>query len=272
MTVATIATDIRRRRRVELPAVVRKALLLVVLIGVWQAYVDLTHVSHLLFASPWQTAKAFGRGWARGQLGSPTAVTLRLLGEGVGIGAGVALVFTVLATLSRVGEDLLELLTAIFNPLPGMAILPLAMLWFGINESAIIFTIALSTIWPIAIALSVGFRTVSPTLTAVGRTIGLSRLRLVTDVLLPAALPSAIGGVRAAWAFGWRTVIAAELVFGVAGSRGGLGNYINNARLYLLTPQVFAGLVTIALLGIAFELVFALLERRTIVRWGMSRT
>jgi NitT/TauT family transport system permease protein len=253
-------------------AFLRKVILVALLIAVWEAYVDVSHVSHLLFASPWQTARAFWHGWEHGALAHPTAVTLRVLAVGIGIGAAIALVFTVLASLTRLGSDLLELLTALFNPLPGMAILPLAMLWFGIDTNAIVFTIALSTIWPIAIALSVGFRTVSPTLVAVGRTIGLSRLRLVTDVLLPAALPSAIGGIRAAWAFGWRTVIAAELVFGVAGGQGGLGNYINNARLYLLTPQVFAGLLTIALLGIGFELLFAQLERRTVVRWGMSRT
>ena len=98
-----------------------------------------------------------------------------------------------------------------------------------------------------------GFRTVSPTIVAVGRNIGLSRLRVVTDVLIPAALPHAVTGLKTAWAFGWRTMIASELVFGVAGSKGGLGNYINNARLYFLTPRIFAGLVTIALLGVVFE-------------------
>lgn len=124
--------------------------------------------------------------------------------------------------------------------------------------------------WPVAINLSAGFKTVSPTLIAVGRNIGLSRLRIVTDVLAPAALPHAVSGLKTAWAFGWRTVIAAELVFGVAGSKGGLGNYINNARLYLLTPRVFAGLVTIAVLGVVFESFFGALEAHTTVRWGMK--
>ncbi len=161
-----------------------------------------------------------------------------------------------LAALSTFGTDLLELLTSIFNPLPGVVILPLAMLWFGIDSGAILFTVAFATVWPIAINLSMGFRTVSPTIVAVGRNIGLSRLRVVTDVLIPAALPHAVTGLKTAWAFGWRTMIASELVFGVAGSKGGLGNYINNARLYFLTPRIFAGLVTIALLGVVFESVF----------------
>jgi NitT/TauT family transport system permease protein len=156
------------------------------------------------------------------------------------------------------------------NPLPGVAVLPLAMLLFGLNETALRFVIVNATIWPIAIALSTGFKTTNPTIVAVGRNIGLSRVRVITDVLAPAALPYAISGLKTAWAFGWRTIIAAELVFGVAGSEGGLGNFINNARLYLLTDQMFAGLVTIALLGVLFEMLFGMLERRTVVRWGMK--
>ena len=253
-----------------LPAWLRKALLLAAIVGVWQAYVSLGHVSHFLWATPWQTGRTFVTGWSDGSLAGPTWTTLQILLESVGIGAGIAVAFTVFAALSKPGADLLELLTSIFNPLPGVAILPLAMLWFGINSSAIVFTIALSTIWPIAINLSMGFRTVSPTIVAVGRNIGLSRFRVVTDVLAPAALPHAVTGLKSAWAFGWRTAIASELVFGVAGSKGGLGNYINNARNFLLTPRVFAGLVTIAILGVLFDVLFGAAERRTVVRWGMK--
>ena len=256
----------------RLPVWVRKGILLVALVGVWEAYVALSHINHLLFASPWQTLHAFANGWADGSLAGPTWTTLRILLEAFGIGLGVALGFTVLATLSALGTDLLELLTAVFNPLPGVVVLPLAMLWFGIDTNAIVFTVAFATVWPIAINMSMGFRTVSPTVIAVGRTIGLSRLRVVTDVLVPAALPHAVAGLKTAWAFGWRTMIASELVFGVAGSKGGLGNYINNARLFFLTPRIFAGLVTIAILGVVFESVFGIAERATVVRWGMKHS
>ena len=130
--------------------------------------------------------------------------------------------------------------------------------------------IANATFWTIAINVSSGFRTVNQTIVAVGRNIGLSSYRLVTDVLAPAALTNAIAGLKTAWAFGWRTIIAAELVFGVSGAEGGLGFFINNAKLYLQIPHVFAGLVTIAVLGVAFEVLFGVIERRTVVRWGMK--
>jgi sulfonate transport system permease protein len=258
----------------RLPVWLRRVLLLAALVAIWQAYASWSTFgsNELLFASPADTAKAFWDGWRDGTLARATWETLRILLVGVAIGAFVAALFTLLATLTQVGEDLLELLTAILNPLPGVAVLPLALLWFGLSTKAIVFAIANATIWPIAINLTTGFKTVNPTIVAVGRNIGLSHVRLVTDVLAPAALPSAISGLKTAWAFGWRTVVAAELVFGVVGGEGGLGTYINNAKLYLFTPQMFAALLTIALLGVAFELLFGALERRTTIRWGMQRS
>lgn len=271
MTTTASTVAVQRPRALgweRLPVWVRRGILAAGLILAWHLYA--VHKGPLLIATPWQTAEAFWDGWADGALASQTWTTLRILLLGVGTGALIAAVLTAFATLTKVGEDLLILLTSILNPLPGVAVLPLAMLLFGLNETALRFVIANATIWPIAIALSTGFKTTNPTIVAVGRNIGLSRIRVITDVLAPAALPHAISGLKTAWAFGWRTIIAAELVFGVAGSEGGLGNYINNARLYLLTPQMFAGLVTIALLGVVFETLFGALERRTVVRWGMK--
>ncbi len=254
----------------RLPAPIRYLLLVAALIAIWQAYWVIKDPSPLQFSGPRDAADAFWTGWQDGTLARVTWTTLRILAVGIGIGALVAIVLVAFAALSEVGEDLLRLLVSILNPLPGVAVLPLAMLWFGLTERAVIFVIANAAAWPIAIALDTGFKTVNPTIVAVGRNIGLSSRRLVTDVLAPAALPHTISGLKTAWAFGWRTIIAAELIFGVAGAEGGLGTYINNAKLFLQIPQVFAGLVTIAILGMAFELLFGVLERRTVVRWGMK--
>jgi NitT/TauT family transport system permease protein len=252
----------------RLPALIRFPLVGAVLVAAWHLYA--VHKGPLVMATPWQAAEAFWDGWRDGSLSDPTWTTLRILLQGVGIGAGVAAVLTAFATLSKFGEDILLFLTAVLNPLPGVAVLPIAMLLFGLNETALRFVIANATIWPIAIALNTGFKTANQTLVAVGRNVGLSRIRVITDVLAPAALPQAISGLKTAWAFGWRTIIAAELVFGVAGSTGGLGNYINDARQFLLAPRIFAGLLTIAIIGVVFETLFGQLERLTIVRWGMK--
>jgi NitT/TauT family transport system permease protein len=259
-----------RLRWGRLPAWLRYLLVLAALIGIWQAYKTIQNPSPLLFSGPRDVADAFWTGWSDGTLARTTWTTLKILAVGIGIGAAVALALTAFAALSQIGEDLLRMLVSILNPLPGVAVLPLAILWFGLDTDALLFVIANAAAWPIAINLDTGFKTVNPTIVAVGRNIGLSSRRLITDVLAPAALPHAISGLKTAWAFGWRTIIAAELVFGIAGAEGGLGTYINNAKLFLDIPRVFAGLVTIAILGLVFESLFGFLERRTVVRWGMK--
>lgn len=251
---------------------VRRTILLALLVVGWQAYVSWSELggNSLLIASPVETTKAFWIGWVDGSLARPTWETLRVLLIGVGIGALIAAAFTLVAMLMQVGDDLLQLLTSIMKPLPGVAVLPLALLWFGFSTKAILFAAANAAIWPIAINLTTGFKTANPTILAVGRNIGLSKIRLVTDVLAPAALPYAFAGLRTAWASSWHTVVAAELVFAFGGGEGGLGTYIANVQGELFTPEMFAALLTIATLGVLFEAVFGVLERRTIVRWGMQ--
>ncbi len=255
----------------RLPAAARYALLTFVLLAVWQAYVSFGHVSPLLFASPLAVARALGAGFASGRLVTATAATLEVLLGGLVLGSVAGFALASFAAFSRFGQDLLTVLSAIFNPLPSIAILPLAMIWFGLRPQSIVFVVALATIWPVALNTDNGFRTISTTTQLAARNLGLRGWKMVTDVLLPAALPAIVTGLKSAWAFGWRTVVAAELVFGVAGSSGGLGWYINNARYFLQTADIFAGLVVISVLGILVEALFALLERRTVVRWGMKR-
>ena len=254
----------------SLPTIVRRSILLVALILIWQLYVTVSGVSPLLVSSPIKIAEAFGEGWVNGSLARSTLVTLEILGLGMLIGMAVAALLTTLATWTRIGEDALVLLTSMLNPLPAIAILPLAILWFGLSPTALVFVIANAVTWPIAINVSTGFRTVNPTILMVGRNLGLRGFKLVKDVLMPAALPHTISGLKTGWAFGWRTIIAAELVFGVAGGGGGLGYFINDSRYFLRIPDVFAGLVTIALIGIALEAIFNWIERRTVIRWGMK--
>lgn len=254
----------------KLPVGPRRAAIFVGFIALWQVYVSALDVNPLLVSSPLDVARAMVDGFLGGGLLDATLTTLRILLTAMLIGMLIAAVLTTLATWTAIGEDILVLLTSMLNPLPAIAVLPLAILWFGLNTTALIVVIANAVIWPIAINVSTGFRTVNPTFLAVGRNIGLSGWRLVRDVLMPAALPHTISGLKTGWAFGWRTIIAAELVFGVAGGSGGLGFFINDARYFLRTPEIFAGLVTIALIGIALDLVFTYVERRTVIKWGMK--
>ena len=255
----------------RIPVALRYALLVLAIVVIWQAYVSLWHVNKLLVSSPLDVGAALAEDLRSGKLFAVTFATLQNLMVGMLAGALVGFALASFAVFSKVGHDLLTVLSAIFNPLPSIAILPLAMIWFGLRPESIIFVVALASVWPVAINTDTGFRTISLTTQLAARNLGLRGWRLVLDVLLPAALPSILSGLKSSWAFGWRTVVAAELVFGVAGSAGGLGWYINNARYFLNTSTIFAGLVVISVLGIIVEAIFGIVERNTVVKWGMKR-
>ncbi|MFN4100177.1 MAG: ABC transporter permease [Pararhodobacter sp.] len=198
-------------------------------------------------------------------------VSVAVLLKGYALALSIALVLVAFAAANRFARDALQTLTAMFNPLPAIALLPLAMLWFGLNETSLIFVLCHAVIWPFALAALQGFESVPETQRLVGRNYGLRGPVFVALILTPAALPSILSGLKIGWAFAWRTLIAAELVFGVSSGSGGLGWFIYRNRNELYTDKVFAGLVVVILIGLIVELgVFRTIENRTVRRWGMQ--
>ncbi len=257
------------RRALERP-LVRKAALLAVLAAVWEALAR-WQGNDLLLPGFLQTASAFAQGIASGELLQRVAASLAVLAQGYAAGVVAALLLTALAVLTRPGRELLETCTAMFNPLPAIALLPLAMLWLGLGNASLVFVIVHAVLWPLALSTYAGFRAVPETLRMAGRNYGLTGLGFVSSILLPAALPAILSGLKIAWAFAWRTLIAAELVFGAASGKGGLGWYIFQNRNELYTDKVFAGLAAVILIGLAVEhIIFATLEKATVRRWNMQ--
>jgi NitT/TauT family transport system permease protein len=250
---------------------VRRAMLIVVMAVIWEVYgryVNNDLIMPTLSAVLTALYKSFASGVMPGRMWN----SLELLLQGYLIGVVLAVVITTLAITTRIGNDLLTTLTAMLNPLPAIALLPLALLWFGIGTASMLFVVAHSILWPLALNIHAGYQGVSETLRMAGRNPGLKPIPYVARVLFPAALPSVISGLKVSWAFGWRTLIAAELVFGASSSGGGIGWFIFSKRNDLEIPDVFAGLLVIVLIGLAMEgLFFRELERRTVRRWGMLR-
>ncbi len=248
----------------------RKAVILLALAVIWEIYGRWLS-NPLLFPSFLETVRAFSSGIASGVLLQRAASSLQTLLVGYGLGIGLAALLTTVAISSRIGTDLLETLTSMFNPLPAIALLPLALIWFGLGTNSIIFVLVHSVLWAVALNTHGGFRSVSTTLRMVGQNYGLSGFSLVGSILVPAAFPSILTGLKVGWAFAWRTLIAAELVFGVSSGSGGLGWYIFENRNQLETANVFAGLFFVILIGLFVEnFIFATIEKRTIHRWGMQ--
>jgi NitT/TauT family transport system permease protein len=250
----------------------RKILLLLVMAGLWEVAARLK-ANDLLLPTFLDTAAAFGQGLWSGELLHRAGMSLAVLLRGYALGIAAALVLTTFATSTQLGRDLLDTLTSMFNPLPAIALLPIALLWFGLGQGSLVFVLVHSVLWPMALNTYSGFRSVPETLRMAGRNYGLRGLRYVLFILVPAALPSIVAGLKIGWAFAWRTLIAAELVFGTTNSgQGGLGWFIFQNRNELYTDRVFAGLAMVIVIGLLVEnLVFATLERATVRRWGMQR-
>lgn len=249
----------------------RKLTILLVLLVLWELAARWQD-NDLMLPGFLQTLRAFSQDMASGELPAKVVISLGTLLKGYAIGSVLALGLSALAVSTRFGRDLLNILTSMFNPLPAIALLPLALLWFGLGEKSLVFVLIHSVMWPMALNTYAGFLGVSDTLRMAGRNYGLRGGRYVAHILIPAALPSILSGLKIGWAFAWRTLIAAELVFGASSGQGGLGWYIFQNRNELYTDRVFAGLATVIVIGLLVEgLIFASIEKLTVKRWGMQR-
>ena len=265
-----VQRPLSRWQRLGNVGALRKAFIVLLLALIWEGYARWLD-NELLFPTLTATLQAMWLATETGVLPARAWASLNVLLAGYSIGVALAFLLAVVAVTTRIGSDLLETLTSMLNPLPAIALLPLAMLWFGLGSQSLIFVLLHAVLWPVALNAHSGFRAVPATLRMVGRNYGLTGINFVTRILLPAAFPSILAGLKIGWAFAWRTLIAAELVFGVSNGSGGLGWYIFENKNLIQIPEVFAGLLTVILIGLAVEnLVFRAVERNTIHRWGMQ--
>jgi NitT/TauT family transport system permease protein len=250
---------------------IRRLAILVVLGVIWELYARWID-NPLILPTLTATATTFLGDLMNGVLIDRIATSLRSLLLGYFAGLFLATLLTTAAVSTRIGSDVLSTLTAMFNPVPAIALLPLALIWFGLGTPSLVFVIVHSVLWAVALNTLTGFRSVPETLRMSGRNYGLHGMRYVALILIPAAFPSILAGLKIGWAFAWRTLIAAELVFGVSSRSGGLGWYIFEARSELETSRVFAGLLAVILIGLTVEaVIFRFIEKRTVLRWGMQR-
>jgi NitT/TauT family transport system permease protein len=246
----------------------RKVCILIFLAAGWELYGR--WLDNPLLVPPFSAAvEALWRDLASGVIPARAWSSIQVLMIGFASGTILAGLLTVFAISTRIGTDFLDTMTAMFNPLPAIALLPLALIWFGLGAGSLVFVLIHSVMWAVSLNMLAGFRGVSTTARMVGRNYNLTGLRFVVRILIPAAFPSILAGLKIGWAFAWRTLIAAELVFGVSSGKGGLGWYIFESKNQLNIAEVFAGLLTIILIGLAVEnVVFRVIEKNTVQRWG----
>ncbi len=267
--IADAARPLSLAEKIWNQSVVRKAVILLLLAVAWQLYARRLD-NPLMFPTFGDSATALWKAFVHGELGSRVLTSLKVLLSGYAIGILLATLLAALANGFRLGNDLLEILTSMFNPLPAIALLPLALLWFGLGNGSITFVLIHAVLWPVSLSTHSGFASISGTTRMVGRNYGLTGFRFVLQILIPAAFPAILTGLKNGWAFAWRTLIAAELVFGVSSGSGGIGWFIYENKNQLEIAYVFAGLLTVIAIGVAMDSLFRLVEQRTVNRWGMK--
>jgi len=250
----------------------QKALFVLILMLLWETVARMKFFNPSVFPSVTSIIIAFLKGVSSGLLVEKTVYSLYLILKGLILSFLAAFLLSSLAMVFRIVENILDILNSILHPLPGIALLPVAILWFGIGEGSIIFIIIHSVLWPMVVNFMTGFKTIPRIHLDVGENIGLKGFHLLWGVMLPASLPYLLSGIKIAWARAWRAVIAAEMVFGAAsGSAGGLGWHIYMTRYMFDMAGTFAALLAIIIVGILVEeLLFKNIEKFTVIKWGMT--
>jgi len=238
---------------------------------IWEGVSAFSGISPLLLPPVEKVAAAFWTGLVDGTLFVQTVFSLAVIALGFGISLVLALLLGVASRLSPFMDRLTDALTVMAHPLPGMALLPLIVIWFGTGTPAVTVVIVHACLWPILLSLQSGMKDAPALYTDLGRNFSMSRLGIVLEILLPAAFSQLLSGFRIGWARAWRALISAEMVFGAIGAYGGLGWYIFKQRTMMNTAGLFAGILLVAVIGMLMEgLVFERMEKKTLRKWSAS--
>jgi NitT/TauT family transport system permease protein len=243
------------------------ALTFLALFVVWQALSWSGVWPRVLLPSPLDVASYVVRGFADGTLAKAMLVTMWRLLVGYAIGLVIGLPLGLAVARWRVLEGI-GVLALGLQTLPSVCWVPLALLWFGQTEAAMQFVVVMGTLWAILLATQTGIRHVPPLYARAARTMGASPAQTLVLVILPAALPHVVSGMKQGWAFAWRSLMAAEIFVTILTGMG-LGHLLHYGRELHAMDQVFGVMLVIVAVGLlADRVLFSPWERFMHRRWG----
>ncbi len=253
-----------------------KVLFLVLVAIIWEITAK-AHVfgerSEIVFPTIEAIGAAFVRNFTKGYAGTGLALytlnSMNLLLRGLLIGIGLAFAFSGLSMISRTFSNVYNLCVTIFDLLPGVALLPVVIVIFGVKPGVIVFLVVHSVIWPMSRSVLDGFKAAPKIYVEAGKNLGLNGPGLLFGVYVPAAAAYIVSGLKVGWARAWRGLIAAEMVFGIA-SCPGIGLYINQMRTNMKNAEMYATLIVIIIIGLVVQYgILNPIEKMTVRRWGM---
>ncbi|WP_354529568.1 ABC transporter permease [Nakamurella sp. UYEF19] len=256
MTVVRAQGNGRTKRR-RVPRSLIKVLSPLALVGFWQLASSEGWLSDNTLASPSRVVAKAGELLDSGELQSAIVASAGRVGLGLLFGLSAAVVFAVVSGLFRWGEDIVDAPIQMLRTIPVVGLIPLLIIWFGIGEEPKIILISLGVFFPLYLNLFAGIRGTDPGLVEAGRTVGLSRWGQTVHVILPAAMPSALVGLRYSIGVSWLILVFAETI----NATSGIGFLINQARDFYETDTIVLCLVLYAVLGLLADLLVRLLER-----------
>jgi sulfonate transport system permease protein len=232
------------------------------ILAIWQASAQSGRLSTRILPAPWNVLKAFIGLTLSGEIWRHIGTSSWRAFSGFAVGGGAALALGLLTGSFRTAEKLLDTTIQMIRNIPPLSLIPLVILWFGIDETAKLFLVSLGVFFPVYINTFHGIRSVDKGLIEMGHAYGLSGWPLYREVILPGALPSILVGVRFSLGFMWVILIVAETI----SAQSGIGYMTMNAREFLQTDVVLVGILLYALLGKLADLLAIGLERRWL-RW-----
>ncbi len=249
-------------RRWRLRLVFFAALLLIweglALAGIWPSYV---------FPSPVEVVSRLVHGFADGSYLIAIATSMKRILLGYGISLAIGIPLGLLLGRTRCCEETLGTIVLGLQALPSICWLPLALLWFGLSETAITFVVVMGAVLSITLSTADGVRNTPPLYLRAARTMGARGLRLYAGVVLPAALPAILSGMKLGWSFAWRSLMAAELLYVSLG----LGQVLTMGRELNDMAQVIAVMLVIIVIGLLADYAFFQpLQARVRERWGLQ--
>jgi NitT/TauT family transport system permease protein len=259
-------------RRVSNPSLVswvRRIVFFVALLAIWELIARAGIWPDYVLPGPIAVLSTLVAGFGSDLYLQAALVSLQRLAIGYGISLVIGLTLGLLIGRIRVLEETVGSLVLGLQALPSVCWLPLAILWFGLSEQAIIFVVVMGALFSITLGVDAGVKNTTPVYLKAARNMGARGVALYTQVILPSALPAVLSGLKQGWTFAWRSLMAGELLIYTLS----LGNLLETGRDNNDASQVMAVMILIIIIGVAIDtLIFAPVERRVRERWGLAGT
>ena len=264
----------RDRRR----ALITKIVFIIAMLVLWEILAK-AHIfgkrSELVFPPLEAIGAAFVKNFSTGFAGTSLWLyilnSMLLLLEGLVIGIVIAFIFSGLSMVSKTIDTIFNLCVSIFDLLPGVALLPVVIVIFGVKPGVIVFLVVHAVLWPMSRNVLDGFKAVPEIYVESGRNLGMNSVQMLTGIYVPASATYIISGLKVGWARAWRGLLSAEMIFGIA-SMPGIGMYINQMRTNMKNAEMYATLIVIIIIGLVVQYgILEPIERATVKKWGLMK-